>query len=119
MIEKAVHARKLLFAFDHQPALLGSSSAQGTSSGMSACRGETLQFGEQRTVLRLGPRLDCALVQRLGFVRNDQIEIEVDGVAETLAARAGAVRIVEGKQARLRLLVAHVAVLALEALRKA
>ena len=80
--------------------------------------GEALQLGEQRTIFGLGPGIDGALVQGLRFVGNHQVEIEVDGVAEALAARTGAVRIVEGEQARLGLLVAQVAVLAFEALGK-
>ena len=53
------------------------------------------------------------------LVRNHQIKIEIDGVAEALAARAGSVGIVEREQPRLRLLVAQVAVLAFKALREA
>ena len=56
--------------------------------------------------------------KRLGFVRYDQVKIEIDGVAEALAARTRAVWIVERKQPRLRLLIAEIALLAFEALGK-
>ena len=86
---------------------------------MSGLLGEALEFGEQRAVFRLGPGLDRAFVQRLRLVGNHQVEIEINGVAEALAARAGAVGIVEGEQPRLGLLVAQIAVLAFKALGKA
>ncbi len=80
---------------------------------------EALQLGEQRTVLGLGPGLDGAFGERPRLVRDDQVHVEVDGVAEALAARAGAVGAVEREQARLGLVEAQVAALALEALREA
>ena len=67
-------------------------------------------------MLRFGPRLNGTLVERLALVRHDEVEIEINGVAEALASRAGAVRIVEGKQARLRLLIHRAAAFAFEAL---
>ena len=54
-------------------------------------------------VLRLGPRIDRAVLQGQRPVRNHQIQVVVDGVAETLAALAGSVGIVEAEQAGLRL----------------
>ena len=47
-------------------------------------------------------------------VGEDEVGVEVDGVAEALAARAGAVGIVEGEEARLGLAVGAVAGGALE-----
>ena len=44
-----------------------------------------------------GPGLNRPTFERLSLVGNDQIEIEVEGVAESLATRAGAVGIVEEK----------------------
>ena len=49
-------------------------------------------------VLGPSPGIDRALVQRLLFVGNDQVDIEINGVAEALAALAGAVRIIEREQ---------------------
>ena len=79
---------------------------------------KALQLGEQRPIFWFRPGLDRAFVQRLAFVGNDEVEIEINGVAKALAARTGAIRIVERKQPRLRLFVAAAIVLALEALRK-
>jgi hypothetical protein len=50
----------------------------------------------------------------LDLVGDDEVGVEVDGVAEALAARAGAVGIVEGEEARLGLAVGAVAGGALE-----
>ena len=78
---------------------------KGTSSGNIARARESLQLLPERAIARLGPGLDRALVDGFAAIGNHEIEIEIDGVAEALAARAGAVGIVERKQARLGLLV--------------
>ncbi len=98
--------------------LLGIEFVPGDVQRNFCLAGEALEFGEQWAILRFRPGLDRALVQSFTFVGNNEVEIEIDGVAETLAARAGAVRIVEGKQARLGLFVAAAVVLAFEALGK-
>ena len=79
---------------------------------------KALQFGKQRPVLGFCPRLDRTFIQSFFFVGDDEIEIEIDGVAEALATRTRAIRIVKRKQPRLGLFVAAAVVLALEALRK-
>ena len=61
-----------------------------------------------------GPGVDGAVGEGLGLVGDDEVGVEVDGVAEALAARAGAVGIVEGEEARLGLAVGAVAGGALE-----
>ena len=48
-------------------------------------------------------------------VRDDEVEVEADGVAEALTGRARAERVVEAEQARLGLRVDRAVVLALEA----
>ncbi len=53
-------------------------------------------------ILRLGPGIHGAFIERQAGVRDHQIHVVIDGVAEALAARAGAHRIVEAEQARLR-----------------
>ncbi len=58
-------------------------------------------------------------VKRQGLVRNHQVQVEVDGVAEALAAGTRSKGIVKREQPRLRFVVANVAVLALKALREA
>src|SRR5579863_1118273 len=80
--------------------------------------GVPLQIGEQRTILRLGPGLNRAFRQCLQLVRDDEIKIEIDRVAESLAPRARAVRIVKRKEPRLWLFIAHIALLALKTLRE-
>jgi hypothetical protein len=80
--------------------------------------GRALQLGQVRAVVRLGPRLDGALADRLGGIGHHEIEVELDDVAEAVARGARAERIVEREEARLRILVGDVAGAALEALRE-
>jgi hypothetical protein len=91
----------------------GVRSYQGTLVGMPAAlrRASSRRGG---AVFGGGPGGDCALVERLRLVGDDEVGVEVDGVAEALAARAGAVGIVEGEEARLGLAVGAVAGGALE-----
>ena len=65
-------------------------------------------------VLGGGPGGDGSLREGAGAVGKDEVGVEVDGVAEALAARAGAVGIVEGEETRLRLTVGAMAGGALE-----
>src|SRR5262249_35309954 len=74
-----------------------------------------LQLRELRPIVRLAPRLDGALLNRLRRIGHDQIHVELDDVAEAMARRTGAERIVERKQPRLRILVRDGAAPALEA----
>jgi hypothetical protein len=119
IIEEPAYAGELAFAFHHHTALLRVKLGPGNIERNAGLFGETLEFGEQRPVFGLGPGIDGAFVQGLRFVGNHQVEIEVDGVAETLAARAGAEGVVKREQARFGLLVAQVALFALKALREA
>ena len=64
--------------------------------------GRALQLGELRAVVRLAPRLDRVLLDRLRRIGHDQIHVELDDVAEAVADSAGAERIVEREQPRLR-----------------
>ena len=66
---------------------------------------EALQLAVHGPVLARGPGCDGVAVEGLRLVRDDEVRIKVDGVAETLAARAGAKGIVKGKEARLRFTV--------------
>ncbi len=67
-------------------------------------------------ITRLGPGFDGAIVEGFAGIGDDEVEIEIDGVAKALAARASAVGIVEGEQARLGFLIESAVVLAFEAL---
>ncbi len=78
--------------------------------------GVALERGQLRAVVRLGPRLDRAAANRLGLVGHHQVEVELDDVAEAVAGRARAKRVVEREQPRLRVLVQDVAPAALEPL---
>ena len=78
-----------------------------------------LHLRTQRLVFRLGPRLDCAFCQRKGLVRDHQVEVEIDGIPESLALRTCAIGIVEREQTGLRLFVFRAIVLALKTLREA
>jgi hypothetical protein len=53
-------------------------------------------------VLGFGPWIDRPVLESQVAVRDDQIVVVVDGVAEALAAGAGAEGVVEAEQARLR-----------------
>jgi hypothetical protein len=61
----------------------------------SAGLGSALQFREMRAVVGLGPRLDRALVDRLLLIGHDQLQVQLDDVAEAMAGWTGAERVVE------------------------
>ncbi len=103
-------------AFEEQAALVGGEMTPGDVGGNALGARKFLGVLKQDAVTRLGPRLDGAVVQRLAGIGDDEVEVEVDGVAESLAARARAVGIVEGEQARLGLLVNDAVVFAFEAI---
>ena len=117
-LEEAVHPVISGFgiAFDHHVALRGRKIAEGNIERDIVRAGKFLHLDQQRAVARLRPRLNRAFVERLAAVGNHQIDIEIDGIAEALAARAGPVGIVERKQARFGLLIHGAARLALESL---
>ena len=122
MLEKTANAAETtpagLIPKDNQFLLFGVEFIPGLVERYSGRAGEPLQFGEQRPVFWFGPGLDRPLVQSFAFVWNDEVEIEIDGIAKALAARTRAIRIVERKQARLGLVVAAAIVLALKTLRE-
>ena len=118
MIEKASHAQELAFTLDDHATMLGIMFGPRDIERDIRLLGKALKFGEEGAIFGLGPGLDGAIVQGFRLIRYHQVKIEVDSVAEPLTTRAGAVWVIEGKQARLGLLVAKVAVLAVKALRK-
>src|SRR5664279_3203097 len=95
-IANAIDDRFLLFGVEFIPGHVQRNFGQAR---------EAFKLREQRPVFWLGPGFDRAFIQGLAFVGNDQVEIEIDGVAEALATRAGAIRIVERKQPWLRLFI--------------
>ncbi len=115
--EETFHAVVIVFgiAFQNQPALLGGEMPPRHVGRNTLSSREFLQILKERAVAGLGPWLDRAIVDGLAGIWYNEIQIEIDGIAEALAARARAVRIIEGKQARLRLLIQRAIVLALKA----
>ena len=95
ILKEATDAAESAVAIDNQLLLVGVESMPGNVQRNFGLAREALEFGEQRPVLGLSPGLDRAFIQSLAFVGDDQVEIDVDGVAESLATRAGAIRIVE------------------------
>ena len=82
---------------------------------LHADRGAALfEIAQPGSVLRLGPRIDRALVQRERGIGDHAVHVEIDRVAEALAARARAHRRVEAEQNRFRLVKLHAAGLALK-----
>src|ERR1700735_5204803 len=120
MLKKAMHPAKgtatVGVAINDQLLLFGVEFVPGHVRRYPGLAREALQFGKQRPVLWLSPGLNGALIQSLSFIRNNKVEIEIDGVAEALAAGACSVRIIERKQTRLRFLVAGSVDLAFEAM---
>ena len=74
--------------------------------------GESLELGCQCAVSGLCPGLDGALLKALILVRDYAVQIKINGVAETLALWTRSERVVEGKEARLGLLVRELALAA-------
>src|SRR5690242_10904144 len=110
MLEESVNARKAARAFQHKGLLVQREVVPGDIRRNAVLLRRALQFGEVGPILGAVPRINCAFIEGLRLVRNDEVEVEVDGVAKALAAWAGPVRIVEGEEARLRLAVCAMAV---------
>ena len=103
-------------AFDDEPLLVVGQLRPGHVEAHAARLRRALQLGELRAIVRLAPGLDRVLRDRLRWIRDDQRHVELDDVAEAVAERAGAERVVEREQPRLRQLVRDVALAALEPL---
>ena len=115
--EEAAHPLPVAaVALDDEAPFLGGQITPGHVEAQAEALRDLLQLGEVGAVVRLGPRLDGALRQRLRLVGHDQRGVEFDDVAEAVARRAGAERVVEREQARLRRLIRQAAGAALEAL---
>jgi len=97
--EKSLHARKIRFAiaFDDCIALRGAQLAEGRVERNALVASVRTHIHRQLPVTRLRPRFDRAIRQRFALVRHYAIEIEINCVAEALAARTGSVRVVEGE----------------------
>ena len=114
--EEAADAVVGAVAFDDErPFLVGEIRPRHVEPDGRLAR-RALQLRQLRAVMRLAPRLDGALVDRLRSIGHHQVHVELDDVAEAVARRAGAERVVEREEARLRRLVRDAARAALEAL---
>src|SRR6266581_6129448 len=102
----------LRIAIENQAALFGSELTPRHVGGNSAPARPLFCFLEKHAIARLGPRLDGAVVQRLAGIGDHQIQIEIDGIPEAMAAGACSVRIVKREKPGLRLLVESSIVLA-------
>src|SRR5437867_12574782 len=103
-------------AFQNQAALLGGQLPPSHVGGDAPRARPLLRILEERPIARLGPWFDGSVVERLAGIGDHQIQIEVDGVAETLAPRTRSVRIVEREKPRLGLLMKRAVILAFESL---
>ena len=117
--EESMHAGKRAFPFQHETLLRGGQIEPRHVQRNTLLTRRATHLGVIRAILRTRPWIDRAVVEGLALVRDDEVEIEVDGVAEALAARTCAIGIVEGKEPRLRLAIEAVAVLALVLAREA
>src|SRR5438270_1579459 len=117
--KEALDTGKFVFTFNHPLLLLRFHLIPRQVQRDPGRPGKLPQLALKGAILGLGPGLNRAFAQRFGYVGDDKVQIKINGVAKALAARAGAVRIVEGKQPRLRLFIPDVATLALEFLREA
>ena len=112
--EEAVDAEECAVAVEDEGLLVGFEIVPGNVHRNAMLLCGLLQLGEVGAILRAIPRVDGAIFQCLRLVGNDEVEVEVDGVAEALAARARAEGVVEGEEARFRLAVDAMARFALE-----
>ena len=102
--EEADHALEFLVAFQHQAAMLFREVGPGHVQRNVMPAREALHLQDDGAVTRPVPGLDGAFRQRLRRVGDDELLFDLDEVAEPVAGRAGPERVVEGKEARLRLL---------------
>ena len=114
--EEAPNAFVVAVAVDHEGALGVAQLLPGHVEPDPLRPRRPLQVGQLRPIVRLAPRLDGILLNRLGRVGHDQPQVELDHVPESVAGRAGPKGVVEREQPRLRQLVGNRAGAALEAL---
>src|SRR5262249_61832130 len=114
--EKATNAVVGAVALDDERPFVGGQVRPRHVETNACLPRRTLQLGELRAVMRLAPRLDRALIERLRRIGHDEIHVELDDVAETVTRRAGTERVVEREETWLRRLVRDDAVATLEPL---
>src|SRR5271170_6919172 len=112
--EEAMDAEESIAAVEDEGLLVGFEVVPGSVHGNAMLLCRLLQFGEVGAIFGAIPRVDGTFFERLRLVGDDEVEVEVDSVAEALATRAGAEGVVEGEEARFGLAVDTMAGLALE-----
>src|SRR2546421_11258792 len=115
-LEEAADAVPTVLALDDGALLLSREFLKGHVHRNLLLTAEASKLRARPVVLRLRPRLDCALGERELWVRDDEVEVEADCVAEALTGRARAERGVEAEESRLGLRGAGSVVLGLQAL---
>ena len=114
--EKAANPFIVAVAVDDELPLFIGQIRPGHVETDAALANGALEVRELRPIVRLAPWLDGAVIDRFRPVRHHQIHVELDDIPEAVARRAGAERIVEREQPRLRRLVRDPAGTAFEAL---
>ena len=107
------HAAELQIPMDVPWCDLRGQIAPGNVEANAQLGGVLAKLGEPGAVLGAVPGIDCAGGERERFVGDDEVEVEVHGVAEALATGTCAKGIVEAEEARLRLAARTMAALAL------
>src|SRR5208337_1263564 len=118
MLEETAHAPEFAITADDEILLFGREVLPGYIQRNTGGPSVTAHLGRERPIFWLRPGFDGALGQRERFVRDDKVQVEVNRIAESVAARTCPEWIVERKQPRLGFLAADVALLAFEALRE-
>src|SRR5215471_6331309 len=95
VLKKPAHPHELLIAFDYDPAMVRAEIRPRHIERNANLLGITLKFCHERLALGFRPRLNSPLVEGFRWIGNHKVQIEVDGVAKTLASRTGTKRIVE------------------------
>ena len=116
VLKKSADSLEIAVALHQPAALVGGELVIRNVEGNSLRARGAAHFILRHAVARLGPGFHRAFGQSLVLVGNHQVEIEINGISESLAPRAGPVGIVERKQTRLGILINDFAGLALKAL---
>ncbi len=112
--EEAADAGECGVAVFDEGLLRGCEVVPGDVGGDAGGFGGAFHLAVVGAVFSGGPGGDGAFVESLRLVGDDEVGVEVDGVAEALAAWAGAVGIVEGEEAWLGFAIGAMAGGALE-----
>ena len=118
IFEEPADSGKLFLSIDNQPLVFRIHFRPWHIHRYARASGEPLHLCAIRPVLRFCPWFNRTIFEGFGFVRNYQIQVEVNGVTESLASRTRAERVIERKQSWFRLHIPNTTTFALEALRK-